>query len=159
MCGLWALCAVFSCCFHVYFVCKWSLRHMLPLSHVLLCVFAVSAKLFSQLLWLLVLLCFGRWLNSQLGVIMCVCFLLFWSYILEYPFASVRAHIYPSLIILAPLLSSQSHAQHTGNFPGHTHTKHTYLHTSLPPSTLFDRFPTPTRPYAPYAPLYTHRQP
>ena len=67
MCDLGAMCAVFSCCFHVHFVCKWSLGSVLPPSHVLLCVFAFSTKLFSQFLWLLFLLWFGGSLNSRFG--------------------------------------------------------------------------------------------
>ena len=90
---------------------------------------------------------------------MCAISLAFCPHMLTYPPASVRTHIYPYMIILDPHSPPQSHAWHTGNFPGHAHTKHTYLHPPAPPSTLFDCCTTPTHPYAPYAPLYTPMHP
>ena len=155
-----AMCVVFSCCFHVYFVCKWSLRHMLPLSHVLLCVFAVSTKLFSQLLWLLVLLCFGRWLNSHLGVIMCVCFsfvLILHSWILfcirPRPYLPIPDHSCPLTLIPIPYTTYREFSR------PYTHKTYVSAHHPYPQVPFLIVFPpqhTPTHPTHPSTPIANH---
>jgi len=160
MCGLGALCAVFSCCFHVHFVCKQSLGHVFPLSHVLLCVFAVSTKLFTQFLWLLVLLCFDMWLNSHLGVIMCVffffCFVPAFLITLLHPSAPIFTHPWS-------FLPPHSHPNPIHNIPGifpAIHTQNiricTHPYPQVPFLIVFPSQHTPTHPTHPSTPIANH---